>query len=43
LKTLDKIFRMEPDLVLGGHGIPCMADGNRVLRNAYLKALLELR
>ena len=43
LKTLDKLFKMTPDMVLGGHGIPCLADGNRVLRNACLKALLELR
>lgn len=43
IKSLEKLYKYYPDYVLGGHGIPCLADGNRVLRNACLKALLTLR
>lgn len=43
ISTLQKLYHYSPDYVLGGHGIPCLADGNRVLRNAALKALLTLR
>lgn len=43
-KTLDMAFRnFSPDFILGGHGIPCVRDGKRVIRNAYRKYLLEYR
>lgn len=43
-KTLDMAYKkFHPDFVLGGHGIPCMKDGKRVIRNAYRKFLLEYR
>lgn len=42
--TIDKANRtLNPDFVLGGHGIPCVANGKRVIRNAYRKLLLEYR
>lgn len=43
LKTLDMLFKFYPDIVLGGHGFPRMQEGNTLLRNACLKAMLELR
>lgn len=42
--TIDKAYRtLNPDFILGGHGIPCVKDGKRVIRNAYRKLLLEYR
>lgn len=42
--TLDMAFRtFQPDYILGGHGLPCVKDGKRVIRNAYRKFLLEYR
>ena len=43
-KTLDMAYKtFHPDFVLGGHGIPCVKDGSRVIRNAYRKFLLQYR
>lgn len=42
LRSAKKMFRYTPDMVLGGHGIPCVSGGGRVLRKVYEK-LLESR
>lgn len=41
LKSAEKMFSHAPDAVLGGHGIPCMKNGNRVLRKLYEKLLIS--
>ena len=42
--TFEKIYKtLNPDYILGGHGIPCVRDGKRVIRNAYRKFLMEYR
>lgn len=41
LRSARKMFRLEPDLILGGHGIPCFGGGNRVLRKLYETLLIE--
>ncbi len=42
-QSITKIKDMEPDIILGGHFDNCLIDSGRIIKNAYLKALLELR
>ena len=43
MKSLDKIRRRRPDIVLGGHHQPCLADGWKILNKAYTYALANWR
>jgi glyoxylase-like metal-dependent hydrolase (beta-lactamase superfamily II) len=43
VESLMKLLPLEPDMILGGHGAPCLRDGNWVLRRAAKRAFFELR
>ena len=43
LSSLNKIRRRHPDIVLGGHHQPCLADGWKILNRAYTYALANWR
>lgn len=43
IETLEKLRHYKPDAVLGGHGVPLLKNGERVLRSAAYKALQEYR
>jgi glyoxylase-like metal-dependent hydrolase (beta-lactamase superfamily II) len=43
LASLRRLAGEPCDVVLGGHGEPCLADGKTVLEMAYTRAMLEWR
>ena len=43
LQSLQRISRLAADLILAGHYQPCLQDGYKVLQNAYMRGLMELR
>ena len=43
MQSLQKLALLSPDMVLGGHGMPCLKNGAKVLVNAAQTGLLTLR
>jgi hydroxyacylglutathione hydrolase len=43
LNSLQRIARLEADVVLAGHYQPCLKEGYKLLQNAYLRGLMDLR
>lgn len=43
LETLHKLYRLDIDCLLPGHGIPAMLNGTQILKNAFCQGLLKLR
>lgn len=43
MRTLQRISKLEADVLLAGHFQPCLRDGYKVLQNAYMRALLDWR
>lgn len=43
LASLQRISMLEADVILAGHYQPCLQNGFKVLQNAYMRGLTELR
>jgi hydroxyacylglutathione hydrolase len=43
LRSLQRIARLDADVVLAGHFQPCLKDGYKLLADAYMRALLDWR
>jgi glyoxylase-like metal-dependent hydrolase (beta-lactamase superfamily II) len=43
MQSLQRIAKLEADVILAGHFQPCLRDGYKVLQNAYMRALLDWR
>ena len=43
LHSLQRMAQLHADVILAGHYQPCLQDGYKVLQNAYMRGLMELR